>query len=407
MPQNYTEQFAEIWQKCPSDFPRFDRLYSDESKSSKENEISHFLNKFKGGRVTRLRKLWASNQVDSPLICEARRVLSQSLGFTDAQLDLLFSDDLFNFTKSFVLKARLFDTELSVHDIFQACRNAWIMAGLQLIMGFPVLVTSSVFAYSMLYPYSDNLIDNPWVSTSEKAMFSNRFKLRLEGVPVLPASSIESKFHQLIGLIEEEYDRSAFPEVYESLLDIHDAQTKSISLVHAEGLLSEDEILNICIGKGGTSVLADGYLIAGKLTSQQRYFLFGFGAYLQLLDDLQDLSEDTENQLKTAFSSKTGLTNDMKFNKTYWFGEEVMKGLAYFDGKQIDVFRSLMKRSLDLFMAESLAFNEDHFPRQFVAELERHAPVHFTYLRSLNEQLTLNKSLITGIFDEITSGETV
>lgn len=407
MPQNYTEQFAEIWQKCPSDFPRFDRLYSDESKSSKENEISHFLNKFKGGRVTWLQKLWASNQVDSPLICEARRVLSQSLGFTDAQLDLLFSDDLFDFTKSFVLKARLFDTDLSVHDIFQACRNAWIMAGLQLIMGLPVRVTSSVFAYSMLYPYSDNLIDNPWVSTSEKAMFSNRFKLRLEGVPVLPESSIESKIHQLIGLIEEEYDRSAFPEVYESLLDIHDAQTKSISLVHAEGLLSEDEILNICIGKGGTSVLADGYLIAGKLTSQQRYFLFGFGAYLQLLDDLQDLSEDTENQLKTAFSSRTGLSNDVKFNKTYWFGEEVMKGLAYFDGKQIDVFRSLMKRSLDLFMAESLAFNEDHFPRQFVAELERHTPVHFTYLRSLNEQLTLNKSLITGIFDEITSGETV
>lgn len=59
-----------------------------------------------------------------------------------------------------------------------------------------------------------------------------------------------------------------------------------MQLIHSNKPLSELETLTVYLAKGGASVLADGYLVAGKLTKDQEYFLFGYGAYLQLLDDI-------------------------------------------------------------------------------------------------------------------------
>lgn len=83
---------------------------------------------------------------------------------------------------------------------------------------------------------------------------------------------------------------------------IHEAQTKSMLLIQQNSVLTENETLKICITKGGASVLADGYLVSGKPTEEQRFFLFGYGAYLQLLDDIQDVEEDFQAGLMTVFS---------------------------------------------------------------------------------------------------------
>jgi len=119
--------------------------------------------------------------------------------------------------------------------------------------------------------------------------------------------------------------------------------------------MSYREVLKICLTKGGASVVADGYLVAGRLTEAQRYFLFGYGAYLQLLDDIQDVEEDQNTGLMTVFSKEHRLAPlDDKVNKTYWFGEQIMKSLEFFDGQHIDLFKSLMRRSMDLFIAEAI-----------------------------------------------------
>jgi hypothetical protein len=105
-------------------------------------------------------------------------------------------------------------------------------------------------------------------------------------------------------MIESQYSQTEFPDVFQSLLDIHTAQTDSLKLIHQKDLLSEKEIISICLNKGGASVLADGFLVAGKLTDEQRHFLFGYGAYLQLLDDVQDVREDWDSGLMTVFIRK-------------------------------------------------------------------------------------------------------
>jgi hypothetical protein len=312
---------------------------------------------------------------------------------------MMFSDEMIDVTRSFVRMAREFDAGLSFTSIFQACRNVWIMNGFQLIMGIPMKVTPSVFAYSMLYPYTDNMIDDPLISKLEKMVFSQRFRERLSGKNLKPENKTEDAIFRLVEMIETEYSRVDFPEVYQSLLDIHDAQTNSIKLIQIQSSISDFERLKICLAKGGTSVIADGYLVAGNLTEDQRHFLYGYGAYLQLLDDIQDMEEDQQAGLMTFFSKSAFHSPlDEKLNKTYWFGEEVMKSLEKFDGQHLDLFKSLMRRSMDLFIAEAIAQNPRAFSNEYVSVFETYSPFHFTYIRKRKEQFEpYNGFLLTAI----------
>lgn len=406
MLNNYSNHYAEIWATSSSNFPEFSKSYSTSEKLQREAALDLFLKSIKGFRKKRMKYRVLTENDQEIFINNTRTFLSVGLDFTDEQLEMMFSDEMIRVTRSFVQQAREFDMNLSFHDIFQACRNAWIMHGLQLIMGLPMKLTPSVFAYSMLYPYTDNLIDDPLISTFEKMLFSNRFRDRLAGHKLECANKTEQAVFHLVGMIESEYPRNDYPEVYESLLGIHEAQTNSMALVHQNAGLTENEILKICITKGGASVLADGYLVAGKLKKEQQFFLFGYGAYLQLLDDIQDVDEDFQAGLRTVFSASAFHTPlDEKLNKTYWFGEEVMKSLDQFDGQQLGLFRSLMRRSMDLFIAEAIAQNPQAYNPQYVSIFEDYSPFHFSYIRKRKEQfIPYNGFLLTAI-EEIAFSE--
>jgi len=399
MIQNYTDQYAGLWEKCSNQMPEFSKVYLKAEKLSKEKLLDQFLDTIKVFRKDRLRSKSFTEADQQLFLSNTRGFLRSGLDFTDGQLELMFSDEMIEITRSFVRQAKAFDPELAFNDIFQACRNMWIMNGLQLIMGIPMQVTPSIFAYSMLYPYTDNLIDDPKISGFEKLVFSERFRDRLSGVKLEPQNKTENAIYRLVGMIEEEYLRNDFPEVYESLLDIHDAQTNSMKLLLQKNLIGEPEILKICLAKGGASVLADGYLVAGKLTDAQRYFLFGYGAYLQLLDDIQEVEEDYAAGLATVFSgSGFPVSLDEKLNKTYWFGEQVMESITFFDGQHIELFKSLMRRSMDLFIAEAIAQVPNAYSRKYVVAFEHFSPFHFSYIRKRKDQFApYNGFLLTAI----------
>lgn len=399
MIQNYTEQYAGLWEKCSVKMPKFAKVYLKEEKFQREKFLDQFLNTIKAFRKDRIRGKSFTEADQQLFLSNIRGFLSNGLDFTEGQLELMFSDEMVEITRTFVRQAKTFDPDLQFNDIFQACRNMWIMNGLQLIMGIPMQVTPSIFAYSMLYPYTDNLIDDPQISSFEKLVFSDRFRDRLSGVMLEPQNKTENAIFRLVGMIEGEYSRAEFSEVFNSLLGIHDAQTNSLKLLQPKGQMAETEILKICLAKGGASVLADGYLVAGKLTEAQRYFLYGYGAYLQLLDDIQDVEEDHAAGLSTVFSESVFRAHlDEKLNKTYWFGEHVMESLAFFDGQHIELFRSLMRRSMDLFITEAIAQVPDAYSRKYVIEFENYSPFHFSYIRKRKEQFApYNGFLLTAI----------
>jgi len=399
MIQNYTEQYANIWERCSKQLPEFSKVYPKADKLRREKYLDQFLNMIKAFSKNRVngKSLDESNQ--QLFLSNTRNFLREGLDFSDSQLELMFSDEMVEITRSFVRQAKTFDSDLAFDDIFQACRNMWIMNGLQLVIGLQMRVTPSIFAYSLLYPYTDNLIDDPKISEFEKLVFSERFRSRLSGVNLEPQNKTENAIFRLVGMIEGEYSRIDFPEIYESLLGIHEAQTNSMKLLQHKNLITETEILKICLAKGGASVLADGYLVAGKLTEAQKYFMFGYGAYLQLLDDIQDLEEDHQAGLMTVFSeSAFQIPLDEKLNKAYWFGEHVMESLSFFDGQHLDLFKSLMRRSMDLFITEAIAQVPDAYSRKYVAVFERYSPFHFSYIRRRKDQFSsYNGFLLTAL----------
>jgi len=402
MLQEYTKQYSQIWETCPKSFPEFSRVYTQPGKKLKEQTLDQFLQSIKSFRKEKvsLKTMTEANQ--QVFLKNTSVFLRDGLDFTDDQLEIMFSDDLIEITKTFVRQARAFDPDLSFPDIFQACRNAWIMNGLQLIMGLQIQITPSIFAYSMLYPYTDNFLDDPKISGFEKMIFSERFFNRLSGQNLKPTNKTEQAIFRLVEMIEDQYSRNDFPEVFDSLLDIHNAQTASLKLIQCSDSLSEQETLKICLAKGGASVLADGFLVAGKLTEAQKYFLYGYGAYLQLLDDIQDVDEDFKAGLMTAFSkSAHQFTLDEKLNKTYWFGEQVMQSIQYFEGQHLDLFQSLMRKSMDLFIIEAIAQNPDFYSKRYLSEMENHSPFSFSYIQKRKEQFAPYNGLLLTAFEEI------
>jgi hypothetical protein len=254
------------------------------------------------------------------------------------------------------------------------------MNGLQLMMNLPVEINPSVFAYSMIYPYSDNFLDDPNISGKEKQEFSDRFNLRLHGENIVPVNHTEKQLFTLVSMFENQYDRLAFPGVYESLYAIQKGQTDSLKLIKS-GKLSEPEISRVCFEKGGASVLADGYLVAGRLTEQQEQALFGYGVYLQLLDDIQDIKEDSGANTKTMCSF-LGQNNLSEFvNQTIHFGRIALEEMKCFEALNTDVFLNLMNRSIESMIIESVGLNSSGFSADYLAELEKSSPLRFDYVR--------------------------
>jgi len=404
MIQKYLKDYAVFWENSEPKFPFIARKFSLTEKQKREKILDQYIKSVRAVRNGKLDRKKFTEKEEQFFFANTRSFLRDGLDFTEAQLQVMFSNELKEVTRHFVRQARRFDSKLTFHDIFQACRNMWIMNGLQIVLGIPVRLTPSIFAYSLLYPYTDNLIDNPEISALDKLIFSNNFYLRLDGQNPEPNNGAEHTIFNLVSMIEDEFPRLAYPEVYQSLLSIHEAQTQSMQLIHSAGTLSEREILKICMAKGGASVLADGYLVAGRLSKDQEYFLFGYGAYLQLLDDIQDVDEDSNACLKTVFSNSIELL-DIKLNKTYWFGEKVMQSLPLFGGRHIEVFQSLMRKSMDLFIIEAIAQNPDCYSKKYIDEMETHSPFSFSYIQKRKEQFAPYNGLLLTAIEEIALNE--
>lgn len=230
----------------------------------------------------------------------------ERLLFNRPFLNYFISQGYLDAAEVFIDQAEQEDPSLGGEEIFQAMRNVWIMNSLQLYFGSPLKMSESIYGYSMLYPYTDNYLDRTDIDSARKQAFNRRLSARLRGQPVQAHDPRESRVFELVGKIEFEYDRSAYPAVYESILLIQDAQVLSLRQDHALSELSDDDMLSISFYKGGTSVLADAYLVKAELSLEEMDFSFRYGTFLQLLDDFQDAQTDRAEGHRTIFSDAGG-----------------------------------------------------------------------------------------------------
>lgn len=157
--------------------------------------------------------------------------------------------------------------------------------------------------------------------------------------------------YELVRLIERNSPRATAPDLYASLLAIHDAQSRSLRL-RREHRPAAEEILAVTFEKGGTSVLADAYLAVGALNPAQVEFAFGWGVFLQLADDLQDLAEDDAAGIATLFSQAAcRVALDGLTNRLLRFGYEVLGRLDGFRDEQLGPLKHLIRNSASTLVA--------------------------------------------------------
>jgi len=398
--KDYIDHFMEIWEQSPNNFPDFPKVYSEKEKKERETNYSHFQKKIKEMQNRKKAQQLRSNPGASffPMF---KAFLETVFDFKKDHLGLILSDEFKDVSKDFFYKARAFGPELKPENIYQGMRNVWIMNGLQLMANVPVKITPSVFAYSMIYPYSDNYLDDPDITNQEKELFSERFNSRLHGIPEVPQNFTEEQLFKLVDMFEEEFPRNIFPEVYESLYAIQTGQTQSLKLINQNGL-SDQDIQNICFEKGGASVLADGYLVAGKLTRQQQQALFGYGVYLQLLDDIQDIKEDSLAFTRTMFSCLPDKNLGEFVNRTIHFGRKTLEEMRCFSGVKNDDFLELMNRSIETMIIESVGLMNTSYENDYLLELEKYSPLHFSFVREKRAQSKSQRfALFQKYFDQV------
>ena len=383
--ENYIQHFAAIWENSKNTFPDFEKKYKTKKKKEIKKKFLDFQQKI--NKVKKVKNMDSIKKSDpaTTFFPVFKSFLENVFDFEKDQLEIIMSDKFKHVSKDFFYKAREFGPELSPENIYQGMRNVWIMNGIQLMMEVPVEITPSVFAYSMIYPYSDNLLDELSTSKEEKKQFSIRFNNRLHGEFVLPQNYTEEQLFKLVGMFEQQFPRKEFPKVYESLYAIQQGQTNSLKLIQKHQI-PEGLIQYICFEKGGASVLADGYLVAGHLTEEQEQALFGYGIYLQLLDDIQDVKEDSDANTQTMFSCVSKQNLDLFINQTIHFGRTCLEEMRCFESSDNDLFLKLMNRSIETMIIESIGMNPEHYSSEYLCELEKYSPLRFEFIRKKRSQ---------------------
>lgn len=299
--------------------------------------------------------------------------------------------------------ARKFDPNLKVSDLVQACRNMWTACGLQALLGRPMRLTPSLVAYSLLYPYSDNFLDQPSLTTAGKLSFSNRFRMRLSGIKLAAHDRHEASVWSMVQLIEDQYSRATYPQVFDALLAIHRAQEQSLAqLRNGHGWNSaagDQELLRISCAKGGTSVLADAFLAQPWPAQEEIRFAFEWGVLLQLGDDLQDIEEDFRRGSTSLFTRavETGKPLDGLVMQLLNLSQYVADQMDHLHGSPM--LKHLLRMSWRSLILTAVARSQQYFSPMFIAALEPHSMFCFDFLKSRNQNLAAREAFYGVLFD--------
>jgi hypothetical protein len=340
---------------------------------------------------------------------------SVALGLADDESELI-SGQFLPMGTELARWARSFDCSLSTNDIIQACRNAWSCCGLQSLLGQPTALTPSILAYSLLYPYSDNYLDHPGLSTADKIEFSERFRQRLCGQLLSPGNAHEAAVWTMVQMIEEQYPRPLHPQVFDSLLAIHRAQEESMAQLKSarrmhnspansppdsmHNSLDNSALLRISCAKGGTSVLADAVLTRPCLKPEEIQFAFDWGVLLQLGDDLQDVREDLRRGSLTLFTHAIaqGKPLDALVTQLLHFSELVAGRMDRLPNGASSL-KSLLRMSWRSLVLMAVADISSFCSPAFIAGLEPCSSFRFKFLRARNESLTGRQALFDALFE--------
>lgn len=399
--KNLVEESLEAWRTSGTDLPDLGRRYTPHEQAECERFADDSLERVETTmRELRRRKL-GPQEAQARITAAIVDLTSCALGLHDPYVTWLLGDGFGSASTGLARQARQMDSSVGMIDILQAARNAWTACGLQALLGLPPRLTPAIFAYSMLYPYSDNYLDDPAPPPEAKLAFSRRFRARLQGGKLPAANSREATIWSLVDLIETQYPRDSHPQVYESLLAIHAAQEQSIRQVPHRGDPAALDVPRLTFTKGGTSVLADACLAAGHLLPDEASFAFKWGVVLQLGDDLQDVQSDASRGSRTLYTQEAARQPlDRITNRTLHYGRWVMAAMDSLS-KGEPVLKQLLKKSSQLLLIRSAAGADALYTARYLEELQPYSPFRFDFLRRRECDLAARKREYAVLFEDL------
>ncbi|PNT90989.1 hypothetical protein [Clostridium thermosuccinogenes] len=386
--ESFKDRYEKIWWNTPVSMPELGEPMDKSMKRQKEKDADMWINALYGKLEKFPSQVEKRAAWQEEAIRIARSAGAEILGIKSPKLSDIIFGDFARVTGAFIEEASSFNPGIRPVDIMQAMRNVWIMNCMQVLMGIEVEYTPSIFAYSMLYPVTDNYMDDAGISPQSKWRISRNFRRKLSGEGKKPENEHEEQIFRLVDRIEKQYPRREFPYVYDSLLCIHKAQERSLEQQGKDLSPYESNILDISFEKGGTSVLADAFLVKGILSKGDADFIFGFGAILQMIDDLQDAERDMNNGHMTIFSQTAKRWKlDSITNRLLNFLHHHMKSWMYYVNISQHEMIRLIESNCILLIMEAIARNKKFFSQSYLKHIETYSPYSFAYLQNLENNL--------------------
>ena len=404
--ENQVTATIEEWESCISREPAARPRFSSREQAIREGEYDRALHVVESEAKQLRRRPGERAAVQQRIVAAFPRFASIALGLEDIAIHTL-TESFLPIGTQFAQWARRFDSSLSMADTIQACRNAWTVCGIQPLLGDPMRLGPAIIGYSLLYPYSDNFLDNKSISSVQKISFSRRFRHRLCGFNISPRDRHEEKVWAMVRLIERQFPRDLYSQVYECLLAIHQAQEESLGQLRQSRSRRPFDLTRVSFAKGGTSVLADACLSHGYLNDLQARFAFNWGVLLQLGDDLQDVQDDLKNGSATLFSraAEDGVPLDDLVRQLLVFRDRVADQLDELQDGDAALKRLLCDSWRSLILM-AVARSHRFFSAGFLMELEPASPFRFSFQRDRHNRLTGRSGLYKVLFESFLSGDT-
>ena len=191
-------------------------------------------------------------------------------------------------------------------------------------------------------------------------------------------------------MIEKEYPAPEFRDVYLSLSAIHRAQSKSLLLHNIQPGSDEENLTAITIEKGGTSVLADGYLAAGRLNNEEADSFFEYGVLLQFVDDLRDIDEDGVNAHSTPFLRIAERGNlDSAARRLLLFVKHCAGQLSNLNRSYAQSVKEMVEQSCSFLILETAARHREFYSSRFLQNVECWMPLRPAFLNELHRKIKM------------------
>lgn len=383
------EEILGIWKNQPVSFLDGMIEVSEQQKCQNEETIQELMMQWRKLSKTfptqRKRQLGWKLEMDKMLegFLEKEQILKIRENMTQEMFEDFQSE-----TKRFVRKTRRFDQELSTENIWQALRNYFIYAVIGDLQGQPQDCKEAPFSYSLLYPYTDNYIDDKKHTPQQKQDYNFMISQVLKDMPVEARGKLEEKTHQLLFIVMDSYSGDKRKEIQNLLIWMLEAQKESICQQTGERKLTEEEVLRISVYKGGLSVLIDYFFATEELNKEEISFYLKFGFLLQLADDLQDIKEDQISGSRTlaVLCAEEGRLEEF-VNRLLHFIRDVFETFSPVNSN----LKNFMKEHCYSLVMSAAVSNRKYLSKDYMDKIEQFFIVHIEYLSKRQKQMEQNK----------------